>query len=477
MRITGFITLLLVSLFSFAEEEYELVGYAPRFVGEKVILYTYQDYVTMTKIKIGEGTVSPVDSLFHIPLAVKSTIKGIIHIQKTEAELYLAPQTNYDIYFLKAVGQPDGFQTKKTELVFFDLDSTDINYRIIQYNSWFDMFVAAHADVINANTFHTYLDTFKTNAAEAYKDVQDQFFLTYVRYNIAEMDQAFNSKGEERLNTFLNYIQPFPVYYENDQYMRFLKRFYSEDFNDYNPDTEHAIFLALANSSPTQLMKALKQDLFLANPEIRELIMVDKLGKAFYKEPQFRGNILTVLDSVSKFAGFRHSSVVATNVMNYLTSIEQGFPAPMISLKTTGGEPITWAKYKGKFVYFTFFETWNDKALAELRIIGELQKKYDEDIAFLSVCTDETREGFDQFKKENPDLLWDIVYVGKDEALMQKFRVTSVPSYFLIDQDGFIAMAPAPGPSPDGEYESIDKTFFFIHEALHQQGPVKVGEK
>jgi len=477
MRKLLVILLAFASTLSTAAKTYEMVGYAPRFVGQKVTLYTYQDYVTMTKIKLGEGVVSATDSLFHIPLNIKTTVKGIIHIDKTEAEIYLAPETTYDLYFLKAVGQPDGFQTKKTEVVFFGLDTTDINYRIIQYNSWFDMYVSANSDSINTNNFHTFLDTFKTNAAEAYKDIDDEFFLTYVRYNIAEMDQAFNTKGEQRLNTFLNYIQPFPVYYENDQYMRFLKRFYSEDLNDYNPDTETAIFIALANSSPTQLMKALKQDLFLANPEVRELMMVEKLGKAFYNEPQFRPNILTILDSVSKFGVFRHSATVATNVLTYLTSIEPGFPAPMISLNNPGGDPVTWDKYRGKFVYFTFFETWNEKALAELKIITELRKKYNEDIAFLSVCTDPTREAFDKFKQENPELAWDIFYVGRDETLMQKYRVNVVPAYFLIDQDGFITMAPAPGPSPDGEYESIDKTFYYIHEALHQQGTVKVGEK
>lgn len=474
--------LLLILTFSFcaitlAQSPHEIVGYAPRFVGQKVTLYTYQDYVTMSKIKIGEGLVSPADSLFHIPLTNKTTIKGIIHIDKTEAELYLAPNTNYDVYFLKAVDQPDGFQTKKTEVVFFNLDSTDINYRIIQYNSWFDMYVAANSDYITVNTFHNYLDTFKMNAAEAYKDVQDEFFLTYVRYNIAEMDQTFNSRGEERLNTFLTYIQPFPVYYENDQYMRFIQRFFSYDFNDYNPDTEAAIFLALANSSPTALMKALKQDLFLANPELRELIMVSKLGKAFYKEPQFRPNILTILDSVKTHGAFQHSAVLAHNISNYLTSLEAGFPAPLISFPVQGGDPITWDKYRGKFVYFTFFETWNERALAELQIILELKKKYDEDIAFLSVCTDEKRDDFENFKKLHPELNWDIVYAGKDESLLKNFRVTSVPSYFLIDQDGFISMAPAPGPSPDGEYESIDKTFFYIHEALHPIGVVKVGER
>lgn len=421
----------------------------------------------MTRVKIGEGLVSPKDSLFHIPLNVQGTIKAVIQIDRTESEIYLAPETSYGLYFMKAVGQPDGFQIKKTEVIFFDLDSTDINYRVIEYNQWVDMFISLYSATISTSNFQMYLDTFKVDVANYYKDVKDQYFLTYVRYNIAEMDQAFNSKGRLRLNTYMNFINPFPVYFENDQYMQFFTRFYSDDFGDYIPEIEQAIFVALNESSPTKLMLALKQDLFLANPEIRELVMVDKLGKAFYQEPEFRNNILTILDSVSKHAAFPHSAVVARNVISFVTRVEQGFPAPHINLKSSDTTIITWDKYKGKFVYFNFFETWNEEALSEMRFIGELRKIYHEDIAFLSVCTDETREKFDQFKKDNPELNWDILYVGKDEELINKFRVTSTPAYFLIDQDGFIALAPAPAPSPDGEYESIDKTFYIIREALH----------
>jgi len=460
---------------AFSEETYEIVGYAPRFVGEKVTLYTYQDYITMTKIEIGSGFVSPKDSLFRIELKNKSTIKGIININKTEAELYLAPKTNYDIYFLKAIGQPDGFQIKKTELVYFNLDSTDINYRIIQYNSWFDMYVSYNEKTIGPSNFHFYLDTFKTNVENAYRHVDDQFFLTYVRYNIAEMDQVFNSKGENKLNTFLTYIKPYPLYFENDQYMRFVKRFYSTDFGDYIPEIENAVFLALANSSPTKLMAALKKDLFLANPELREMMMVDKLGRAYYNEPQFQHNILTILDSVIYFTKFEHNSIIAQNIKGYLTNIEAGYPAPSIKLARAKGDTITWKSFEGKFVYLHFFETWSEKAIAEMRIMTELIKKYNEDIVFLSLCTDKDSSTFNDFKKNNPAFNWDIIYLGRNHDLVKRYKVVSVPAYFLIDQYGYLVLSPAPTPSPDGEYESIDKTFFYIHKMLHPQKTQRIG--
>lgn len=477
MRILVAIVVFLFSVNLLAEETYEIVGFAPKFVGKKVNLYTYEDYITMSRSKIGEGFVNEKDSIFHIPIDVKTTIKVIIEIDRTESEIYVAPKTTYQLYFLKAINQPDGFQAKKTEVIFYGLDSTDINYRIIQYEDWFDMYVAIHSKEMSPVNFQQYLDTFKVDVANAYKDVNDLYFLTYVRYNIAEMDQAFDSKGKLRLNTYLTYIKPFPVYFENDQYMRFFKRYYSDDFGDYIPDIENEIFLALNDSSPTRLMRALKQDLFLANPEIRELVMVDKLGKAYYQEPQFRSNILVILDSVANHAAFPHSAVVAKNIIKYLTKVEPGFPAPHISYKNAKGESITWDKYKGKFVYFTVFETWNEKALAELKIINELVKEYEEDIAFLSVCTDEKPEKFNKFMSQNPELNWDILYVGRDQDLFNKFNISSVPAYYLLDQDSFIALAPAPGPSPDGEYESIDKTFFIIRKMLHPEKQIKIGEK
>jgi hypothetical protein len=38
-----------------------------------------------------------------------------------------------------------------------------------------------------------------------------------------------------------------------------------------------------------------------------------------------------------------------------------------------------------------------------------------------------------------------------------------------------LRLAPAPSPSPDGEYDSIDKTFYIIRQALHPIEPIRVG--
>jgi len=455
-----------------------LNGYAPAFIGEKVKLYTYQDYLTMNRVVLGEGIVSEKDSMFHINYKTNSTIKGIVEIDHTEGSLYLTPGKDYTVYFspsLEIVGSTNA----ETNLYFSDLDTLDVNYLILQYHEWFDVFVTYHAKDIRAGGFLACLDTFKTYAAAAYEKIDNPYFITYVRYDLAEMEQTSggNRRSEKRLQTYLTYIDPFPVYYENDRYMKFIRAFYDKEFREYLPTTEDLIWNAINESSPTLLMQALKSDIFLAKPELRELVMIDKLGRAFYREVEFQPKIITILDSVANHASSISNAAMARNVMNYITNLEPGYPAPPLLINQGTENPVTWAMYKGKFVYFNFFATWNELSLSDMEIISKLVPKYDEDIAFVSVCTDADSASFNAFMMAHPTYTWDIFYIGEADQLSNSYKVTTVPAYFLLDQDGFIFSAPALAPSPNGKYQSIDKVLFEIKKALHPVETPRVGEK
>ncbi|NOQ71965.1 MAG: redoxin domain-containing protein [Crocinitomix sp.] len=465
-----------LSLAGFSQNE--IVGYAPEFIGQEVTLYTYQDYVTMNRVAIGEGTVRASDSSFTINFQANSTIKGVVEIGRVEGDLYIAPNTNYNIYF-PGSAEPSSYQNSETNIYFSDLDTTDINYMVLQYHRWFDAFVSYNEKQMSSGGFLAYLDTFKLYAADAYKEVEDPFFITYVRYDIAEMEQTYggNRNSEQRLETFLNYIEPFPVYYENDRYMKFILAFYDKEFREYLPVTEAAIMNAIYRKSPTLLMQTLKSDIFLTDPALRELVMVDKLGRAFYREIEYRPNIIAILDSVSNQANSEVNAAVARNVKKYITNLEPGYPAPAIQLNRSAEEKVSWIDYRGKFVYFNFFATWNEESMNDMEIISRLVPKYDEDIAFVSVCADKDSSTFAAFQKKFPEYDWDIFYVGEDETLMRSFKITSIPNYYLIDQDGFIFSAPALAPSPNGEYKSVEETLFKIKKALHPAERIRVGEK
>lgn len=472
------INILIVFTVGIGYGQNKITGFAPDFIGKNVSVYTYQDYVTRNRVEIGKGKVEEKDSSFHIAVSTNSTIKIIVEIERTEASMYLAPNTDYFVYF-PASDQPVAYVNSTTSIYFNDLDSTDINYRILQYHQWFDSYIALNQNGVAQGKFLSYLDSFKLYVADAYRHVEDPYFITYVRYDLGEMEQTFggNMRGKKRLNTYLEYIERFPIYYENDRYMKFLLAFYDKEFREYLPVTEQKIMEAIFKSSPTLLMQALKGDILLAKPELRELVMIDKLGKAYYREIGFRPNIVNILDSVSTYALNNVNATVAKNVRDYITKLETGFPAPALQLQTNEQEIISWSKYKGKFVYLNFFATWNERALNDLAIMKKLVAKYNQDIEFVSLCMDKDSTTYETFLEKNPEYNWEFHYLGPDHDLVKDYKVTNVPTYFLVDQEGFIFAAPALAPSPNGKYQSVDQTMHEIKQALHPQERIRVGEK
>jgi hypothetical protein len=447
---------------TFAQND-SIVGYAPDFIGKKVTLYTYDDYLTMTKVKLAEGEVSLKDSLFRLANPVKFTVKGIIEIDNTESELYIQPNQSYTIGYIKPENMIQSFVNQKVETVFYGLDSLDINYKVLQYDQWLDKYIYYHQLDIVKSGFTPYLDTFKMYAYQAYKDEKNAYFLNYVRYNIASMEQIKKTRKNEnaKLNTYLEYIKPYPVFAYNDQYMHFIKSFFPKDFEGYMPDIKASIYLAIDHSSPTRLMKALGKNLFLKNVHLREMMMVRMLGNSYYKRGYNRANIITILDSVSHYATYKPNAIASKNMINYLTKIEQGYPAPQFTI-VESNDTISIGKYNGKFLYINFFASWNQPSVNEMKLIKELKDKYGDYIYFLSLCTDKSKEGFETFITQHPNYNWDMVYIGEDSGILNQYDVKTIPAYFLINPEGFIALSPAKGPSPDGQYQSIENTFEYI---------------
>jgi hypothetical protein len=196
--------------------------------------------------------------------------------------------------------------------------------------------------------------------------------------------------------------------------------------------------------------------------------MVNMLGNSYYKRGYGRKNIITILDSVGRFSKYRSPAVAALNMINYLTKLETGYPAPEIQFTRGNGDNVNWTTYKGKFIYVNFFASWNESSVTEMKLLHDLNVKYGDYVSFLSFCTDKNKSDFDEYIQNNSNFDWDIVYLGDDHDLLKQFNVNTVPSYYLVDQEGFMALSPARGPAPDGVYKSIEETFFYIKTEMEK---------
>ncbi len=457
----------LVPLITFSQLV-KIKGYAPEYIGADVSLYSIEDYFTNTESRIAQAKVGT-DSVFTLNFYFHSTEKVRLKVGNNFAYLYLQPDSDYEIYF---PGQnkydpihPEG---SEMELLFRSLPKSDINYKILEFDRWLSEFIGEnyHTKSMKQGDFAQKLDTLKMNMEKYYAQDTSTFFKTIIKFRFAELDEASYYGSRNELEKFDHYLLYSAVHYKNDAYMSYIKKFYKEFFERTTMELNNRVYLAVLKASPTMLFNALGQDYRMKNLRLRELIMVKSLGEIYYNADYPQTNITVMLDSITNHALFENNKVIAKNIKNKLTELVPGSPAPRFTLFDFDETEFSITKFPGKYKYIQFITSDGVTGKNEMELMKPLYKKYGNYIEFVTVFIGERDTEIIKQKNKLNDVEWSLSIPKNEEDLKLLFGLRTFPHYVLIDPDGFIVASPAQRPSPDGQYETIDKTFFEIHKVM-----------
>lgn len=111
--------------------------------------------------------------------------------------------------------------------------------------------------------------------------------------------------------------------------------------------------------------------------------------------------------------------------------------APQFTVTTLQGETISLSNLSGKFVVLDFWATWCPPCRASVGDMKELVRKYPADrVVIISVSGDEDEARWKEFVAQKK---MDWYQTRDDHRQMGKlFGVHAIPTYILIDKDGFI---------------------------------------
>jgi hypothetical protein len=442
-----------------------ITGFAPAYVGSTIEVNQIDDYLTMKETRIASAEVKA-DSTFTVSMFLEETKKIVIRGKKNRSYLYAQPNGIYDIYFPdKDPYEPYRPNGNNVEVTFYGLDTADVNYKILSFLRWQDDFIGNYYYLKGSKPleFAKKIDEFKVNAEKAYAyDSTNIFFKTYIRYSIAGLDNIQFAAERNRYEKHDFYLKNFPVSYQNDAYMNYFNSFYEKIIPRLSMETNNRVYLGVVKNSPTLVMRALGSEYTLVNTRIREIVMIKSLSEAFFTNDFPQTNILTILDSVANHSLFEANSVIARNMISRLTELVPGGKSPDFALKNQQGEMKTLANYRNKYLYIQFMDPSSLKSTLETDPLLKLHQQYKEDVTFITICPERMSE---DAKNALAKLPWEIYITEETNPVFKNFKVETYPAYVLIDETGFIVAAPALSPMPNGQYETIDKTFYFIKEA------------
>ena len=116
-----------------------------------------------------------------------------------------------------------------------------------------------------------------------------------------------------------------------------------------------------------------------------------------------------------------------------------GKPVPDFSATDLDGNPISLQDYRGKVVLLDFWGVWCGFCIDEMPNLKRVHATYkDQGFDIIGVSLDDEESALRDYIKEN-DIQWRQIYSGErweNDPLAQQFKITGVPSQWLIDRDG-----------------------------------------
>jgi hypothetical protein len=436
------------------------------FPNTTISLFEIEDYITKKEKKISETEVDAKGN-FKLIFSSNEIKKIILRINSNFTWMYVQPNSSYFID-IPQDGQITQFKkNNEIEMVFYKLDGKDINYKILGFEAWMDSYLA-EIFVLKENQpgeFIQKIAAFKKEVNDVYSKDTSLFFRTYLKYSIGlTIDNINFISAPSEADKFNFYIKDTPILINNDKYVEYLYSFYENYYYQLDQELRKLLDNSIRNYDLENCIRILKKDPYIQTEELAELILIMIINQGELP-PKISSNLLKTIYEKSNYP--KHSTI-AKNSLLKVDEINIGDIFPNIDLDIKNQYSLQ--MLKGKPIYIHCFDPKNQKSVTEISALLKLYEQYGKYIQIISVYS-KPNEDFSIAEQRSLNLIkWKKFELKPNEKSWEILNIPSFPYYLFLDKDFVLLAAPALSPSPNGSYETIEKTFFDIKKEATERG-------
>ena len=147
-------------------------------------------------------------------------------------------------------------------------------------------------------------------------------------------------------------------------------------------------------------------------------------------QAKFKADLIRMVDLI--LAG--HKDVVSEEHASTSGAAHEVTQLPKFSLTDLSGKPLAADQLQGRVVLVEFWATWCPPCRSTLAWLGDLQKKYGDNLAVVALAVESPEDSIRKTATSlSPDLHWAIADAPTAAAFGD---ITSVPTLFLFDRTG-----------------------------------------
>ena len=446
--------MMLLTALSMDGSPVRLLGVAEDYANRSLELTTYADYVSRMKKPAGVVDVGA-DGRFDVTLEIEEVTYAFLELSTYTASIYLEPGRTYDIELppLRVRADADRFnpfyQPERVELA-IEGDAGGLNESLRKVDRYYNKAYTESAirlvrghDKALAERLMSSIDS-----VAAATGCKDTYFTQHVEYRKAQVYATPRMQAPRAVLS--RYYTGRPVLYNVVSYWETLEMLSVDIFGSSSTTrVSGQMRKALGKSGCTMedLSEiASKDTLWSRDRTLREAMIVKGIHDNYYARMLTEDKTDSMLTSAATSSEGHRNRLMAANIYAQKNKLRPGLPAPELNLVDENDKRLTLSDFRGKFVYLCFAHTGNYECLRALPALESLQRVHREDLEVVVVFTnEEAKEAMDYVRANN--FTWLALPFTSNQKIIFDYEVHGLPTYFLIDPDGFISMSQAPGPT------------------------------
>lgn len=444
----------------------KIVGAALNASNQYVYVSEIEDYITNSESIIYTTTVNE-RGQFVIDLEDIGLRKIVIRIKNSFAELYIQNNTTYYIEFpQESIDVINYFSGSETEILFFNLDSTDINYKILGFEAWMDdemadLYILKDVEPVQ---FIDGILKFKSEVQEAYASDTSSYFRDYIKYSLGKtVDNLYYFGAPSKTTKYDFFLKENEILHKNPAYMGYFNDFYDQYLFQMNKSIRVPLLESIYDNNAATMVKAISFDSLVPTQEFAELIALKIIQQEYHANRLPKNNLIYITNEIRKNSFYEQNAIIAENLIEEFYTIIEGDPLPIMNLtKDTQLKPSL-----NKFLYIHFFDPENPSSLSEISALRRLFEKYNSHIEFVTIYLNQGIRLSDFAERVLDGIKWEIYSLDYGHPIWKSLNVGTFPYYILVKDNLKIVGLPALGPTPNGVYETIEKTFYDIQKGQY----------
>ena len=441
------VVLLMVCTLTIASQNVSVKGKTINAKGKTIEIYKDADKFSKQELLLDSYKIGD-NQTFEFAFTVKYPTLVFIQIENYSQSFFVEPGKDYELVIHEFKWNIDEKMNVYQNPValpveFIGLADDDLNYQISAFDSVESEMILKYRMFLDFRFKKDAkrIDTMLTALNNVWSDSENQFFISYKKHKIAELQYLLRLQSPKKIAD--EYFKGQLIQYDDEGYASLFNSFFS---NYISRGTKQLPIETLSRwVDEGDLFKYLDSigiDPILQHEQLRELVALKALQESYYNDCYNHKMVVEMLKRFENESKFPQHRVIARNILNTFTEVSKEVELPEFRLPNVDKEMISLADFKGKWIYLSFVRVSEVHSICEIETLAFLHDSVTKssNMEFVTISCDREFQKLYHFLKNSKNGTkynkWTWLHFDNNYKMLDMFGVRSYPHFMLINPEG-----------------------------------------